>query len=85
MASRSGTRRGSARSGVTDRAPASVARPLTNIDELIEDGGQITVGYLDPIPCVAVANDESHTLVMLKRRPGESLQQLLERLDAAIA
>ena len=58
---------------------------LPNIEDLIDEGGQITVGHLHPIPCVAVANDESNTLAMLRRRPDESLQQLLERLDTAIA
>jgi hypothetical protein len=33
---------------------------------------------------VAVANDEHNSLAILQRRPGETLQQLLERLDAAI-
>ena len=32
----------------------------------------------------AVANDEDQCYAMLQRRPGETLQQLLERLDAAI-
>jgi hypothetical protein len=33
---------------------------------------------------VAVANDDDVCYAMLQRRPGETLQQLLERLDAAI-
>ena len=31
-----------------------------------------------------MANDDYNCLAMLKRRPGETLQQLLERLDAAV-
>ena len=85
MASRSGSRRSPARGGVEKRASADAVPSLPNIDELVDSGGQITIGYLHPIECAAVANDESNTLAMLKRRPGESLQQLLERLDAAIA
>jgi hypothetical protein len=33
---------------------------------------------------VAVATDGHNTLAMLKRRPGETLTQLLTRLDQAI-
>lgn len=55
-----------------------------NIEALIEGDGQITLGQIHPVGCVAVANDESNSLAMLKRRPGESLAVLLERLDLAI-
>lgn len=58
---------------------------LANIAELIDDGGQISIGGLHPIPCAAVANDDHQCLAMLQRRPGETLNQLLVRLDAAIA
>ena len=58
---------------------------LANIAELIDDGGQISIGQLYPIPCAAVANDDHDCLAMLQRRPGETLHQLLHRLDAAIA
>jgi hypothetical protein len=57
---------------------------LSHIAELIEDG-QITVGVLDPIGCVATACDGDSTLAMLVRRKGETLAQLLARLDLAIA
>jgi hypothetical protein len=49
---------------------------------LIEDG-EITIGMLRPIGCVATA-DEDCTYAMLVRRRGESLLQLLSRLDQAI-
>ena len=39
---------------------------------------------MSPVGCVTIANDESNTLTMLKRRPGESFRALLERLDHAI-
>jgi predicted HicB family RNase H-like nuclease len=57
---------------------------LPNIEALIEYDGQINIGYHQPIGCIAVANDESNTLAMLKRRPKESLADLLNRLDLAI-
>ena len=57
---------------------------LPNIESLLEEG-QITVGALHPVGCVAIANDDHNTLAMVRRRPGESLQKLLLRLDQAIA
>jgi hypothetical protein len=66
------------------RASRVTGSAYPNIAELIENGGQISIGALPPIKCAAVANDDYNCLAMLKRRPGESLQQLLERLDAAI-
>ena len=57
---------------------------LPNIETLIEENGQITVGHLNPVGVVAIANDEHNALAMLRRRPGESLAELLRRLDAAI-
>ncbi len=62
--------------------------PLANLVHLstfIDGGGQITLGKLHPLPCVAVASDNHNSLAMLKRKPNETLYQLLERLDAAIA
>lgn len=58
---------------------------FANIAELIDDGGQISIGKLYPIACAAVANDDHDCYAMLQRRPGETLHQLLHRLDAAIA
>jgi hypothetical protein len=57
---------------------------LPNIAELIDDG-EITVGVLRPVGCVATACNEDSTLAMLVRREGETLLQLLTRLDQAIA
>ena len=57
---------------------------LPNIESLIACDGQITVGNMHPAGYCAVANDEGNTLAMLKRRPDESLLELLSRLDQAI-
>lgn len=43
---------------------------LPHIAELIADG-EITVGILNPVGCVAIATDGHNTLAMLKRRSGE--------------
>jgi len=83
MESRKRARRGTARSRV---ASAKTSEPafLPSIAALLDDGGQISIGALPPIPCAAVANTDYNCLAMLQRRPGETLQQLLERLNAAI-
>ena len=57
---------------------------LPNISELIADG-EITVGELYSVGCVATATDGHNSLAMLKRRRSETLLQLLTRLDQAIA
>ena len=64
-------------------ASDSVHADLPNIAALIADG-EITVGILNPVGCVAVATDGHNTLAMLKRREDETLAQLLTRLDHAI-
>lgn len=62
---------------------ATPAFSLPNIAQLITDG-EITVGRLAPVGCVAIASDGHNSLAMLKRRKGETLVQLLTRLDQAI-
>jgi hypothetical protein len=57
---------------------------LPNIAELVDYGG-ITIGQMEPVGCVAVANSEHDCLAMLRRRKNESLGQLLVRLDHAVA
>jgi len=66
-----------------DTKPSAAALSLPNIAELIEDG-QITIGMVDPVGCVATAADEDCTYAMLRRRRGETLLQLLTRLELAL-
>jgi hypothetical protein len=62
-----------------------VINDLSNIAALIEGGGEITIGHLDAVgKCVASASDDAQCLAMLVRRKGESLDAMLQRLDAAI-
>lgn len=56
---------------------------LPHLADLIDDG-EITVGVLEPVGCVATAGDGSNCLTMLVRRDGEALAQLLTRLDLAV-
>jgi hypothetical protein len=58
---------------------------MKNIEALIEDGGEITLGAVGPIECAATAADGHNALAMLVRRDGETLNALLKRLDRAIA
>ena len=58
---------------------------MKNIEALIEDGGNITVGAIGPIECAATAADGHNALAMLVQREGETLNALLRRLDRAIA
>jgi hypothetical protein len=58
---------------------------MKNIETLIDDGGDITIGPVGPISCAATAADHHNALAMLVRRDGETLSALLKRLDRAIA
>jgi hypothetical protein len=57
---------------------------MTNIEALIDDGGEITLGHLSGVGCAATAADGHNTLAMLARREGETLNALIKRLDKAI-
>lgn len=56
-----------------------------NIEILIDDSGEITIGRVGHVRCAAAASDENQCLAMLVRRPDESFEDLLARLDGAIA
>jgi hypothetical protein len=64
---------------------ASAASPFANIEWVIEDGGSIHVGGVGGIDCVASAADKDLCYAMLARREGETLLDLLRRLDKSIA
>lgn len=57
---------------------------MKNIEALIDDGGDITIGAIYPIKCAATAADGHNSVAMLVRREGETLNALLKRLDKAI-
>ncbi len=60
-----------------------IADLLPNLAQFIEDG-EITIGIVNPVGCVATAADEYAPIAMLVRRKNETLTQLLTRLDYAI-
>jgi hypothetical protein len=57
---------------------------MKNIEALIADGGDITIGAIYPIECAATAADGHNAVAMLVRQEGETLNALLKRLDKAI-
>lgn len=67
-------------------SPAADSRSrFPTLEDLVLHGnGQISVGEIGPIPCAAVASDDHNMLAALQRRKGETLMQLLQRLDAAL-
>ena len=67
------------------KVPTSSLPNLPYIDEIVQLGG-ISIGIIPPLTeCVAVAHEGKNTLAMLVREKGETLDQLLTRLDLAIA
>jgi hypothetical protein len=62
----------------------SLDQSLPYIEELMKHG-QITLGNVRPVGCVAVAHDGRQTVSMLLLREGETVAQLLTRLNLAIA
>lgn len=51
---------------------------------LARTGGSITLGHIAPIEAAAIAFDEQTLFASLVRRDGESVDALLQRLDAAV-
>jgi hypothetical protein len=46
--------------------------------------GIIEIGYMEPVGGVAIASEGKHVYVTLRRKPGETLNQTIVRLDHAI-
>lgn len=71
---------------MTKRSPTKAdLGSFPHIESLVLGGyGDISIGRAYSIPCVASAADEDQPLAMLVRRDGETLMQLLSRLDKAI-
>jgi hypothetical protein len=66
-------------------SPGQDAAPrFEHLEYLINGEGDITIGRAGPVRCAATAATEDQCLAMLVRRDGETLLQLLTRLDAAI-
>ncbi len=57
---------------------------MKNIEILIDEDGEKTVGRVHGIGCAVTAADGHNALAMLVRGNGETLKALLKRLDRAI-
>ena len=68
---------------VVAKNSAVIPVSLPHLADLITYG-EITIGVHRPIGCIATATDGDNCLAMLVRRRGETLAQLLTRLDRAI-
>lgn len=70
-----------------DYKPGSMtSSTFTNIEWIIANHGSITIGDVGAgVGCVAAAADTHMCYAMLAQREGESLLELMGRLDRAIA
>lgn len=58
---------------------------LYNLEAFIDSGrGQVTIGPIKPVRCAALASQGRTALVTLVRRDGETIGDLLARLDASL-
>ena len=55
-----------------------------NLEYLTRGHGDITIGRIGPVSSAATAADGDQMLAALMRRRGESLEDLLTRLDGAL-
>jgi hypothetical protein len=55
-----------------------------NITALVANAGHVTIGHIAHVECAAIAADEHTVYATVVRREGESVDQLLQRLDEAI-
>ena len=58
--------------------------PFPTLQAFIDSGGHFDVGHIYPIECAAIANDDHNMYVALLRRRGESLMDLMARLDTSL-
>jgi hypothetical protein len=57
---------------------------LTHLEDLLRHGGSYLVGDTKSLQGVAIASDAGIVYAALKRREGESLDELHQRLDAVV-
>jgi hypothetical protein len=59
-------------------------RSLPHITALLDAGGYVTLGCVEPVHDVAIATTERKLLASVKRSKGESAADLIQRLDDAL-
>src|SRR5688572_19103825 len=70
--------------GVRDQLSTGEPLVLSHITGLMEAGGQVTLGRVEPFEGVAIAAKGKKVMAALVRRNGESAEQLLHRLEEAL-
>jgi hypothetical protein len=77
-------RRRTPRTTSLDLTKLSASSPWPMVEAFLAEGGNITLGRVEPIEYAAVASDELTILAALVRRKDESFVGLMERLNAAL-
>lgn len=65
-------------------AKAKKPEELDALQSFIDHGGQISIGAIPPLECVAIAADEHGMIVALQRQRDETLPKLIDRLNEAL-
>ncbi len=58
---------------------------LRVLDGFVKAGGTVDIGRIGPSGCAAIAVDPRRVWVLLMRREGETLPQLLDRLERRLS
>ena len=83
MASRRPTRKAKRRT--PRRLSGAKSSPFPRLDAFVlGEDGNISIGRVGAIACAAIASDEHCMYVALQRRRGETMMQLLARLEMAL-
>ena len=61
-----------------------LAQALVGLEDFLADDGQISLGNISAVRGAAVASDAHNMLAAIVQRSGETLGQLLIRLDIAV-
>lgn len=74
-----------AKLGPPRRLSGNESSPFPRLEAFVlEQDGDLSVGPIGPISCAAVATDQHVMYVALQRRRGETLMQLLARLETSL-
>jgi len=61
------------------------AQPFDHLEWILAEHGGISLSKISKVGCVAAAADQETCYAMLLRRKGETVFELLQRLDQAVA
>jgi hypothetical protein len=67
------------------KARRLTAQPFPNLEWILAEHGGISLSEISQVGCVAAAADQETCYAMLLRRKGETVLELLQRLDQAVA